>query len=305
MRHLRSSALTLVVIAILFASCTTRPVMPPEEAGPLARLEGNEDFYLLARPAEHPELAAAVLSNMMDTDPDEMSAALRRTRLSLIAGRFASSDAAFEFSGILEGEYPAFFVRRALRKSPDWKKQEEKIWKGPDEILADTVFKNTLIAASGDERLDGLQNAVGKASLGDDILPRDDREWWEGGRPALMLYMPSLEALPVPEGFPSVPEGSSLVMALTDASIAGDREEAYTLSGDIRFADERSARLWALGLRIYLAARLGRSPHDEERAAMGTVKVKTEASVITLDGWTMSPAAWARFMAEFSDNGGL
>ena len=297
--------ITLFSFVILLASCTTKPVIPPEEAGPLARLGAGEDFYLLARPAEHPDLASAVLGNMMETDPEEMEAALERTSLSLIAGRFGSSGAAFEFSGILEGDYPAFFVRRAFRKSKDWNKYEEKVWKGPDEILADTIFKDTLIAASEDERLSGLQSAMSGTINDDDILPEGDREWWEGGRPALMLYLPSLSVLPMPEGLPAVPENSSLTAVLTDASISGDREEAYTLSADLRFGDDRSARLWALGLRIYLAARLGRSPHQEERAAMSELSVKVEGSNIALDGWTMSPLAWARFLSEFSDNGGL
>ena len=294
--------ISILSFILILASCTTKPVMPPEEAGPLSRLEAGEDFYLLARPAEHPELASAVLGNMLETDPEEMSVALERTSLSLIAGRFSSP---FEFSGILEGNYPAFFVRRSLRKSPDWEKQEKKVWMGPDEILTDTIFKDTLIAASADKRLAGLQSAMTGSAVPDEILSRSDREWWEGGHPALMLYLPSLSALPMPDGLPSVPEDSSLVLGLSDASVSGDRGEAYTLSGDIRFADERSARMWALGLRLYLAARLGRSEHDEERAAMSTVKVKTEGTVISLDGWTMSPFSWARFMADFSDNGGL
>lgn len=301
----RKHTLLIVIVLAVLASCTTKPAIPPEESGPLARMDAGEDFYLLARPAEHPDLAASVLGNMMETDPEEMAAALERTSLTLIAGRFGTSEEGLEFSGILEGDYPAFFVRRALRKSKDWERQEEKVWKGPDEILADTIFRDTLIAASRDERLEGLQDAMTGIAGSEDVLSRSDREWWEGGRPAMMLYLPSLGVLPMPDGLPAVPDNSSLTAVMTDASIAGDRGEAYTLSVDLRFGDDRSARLWALGLRIYLAARLGRSPYEEERAAMSTVAVKVEGSSIALDGWSMSPFAWARFLSEFRENGGL
>ena len=300
---MKYSICTISLLLVLFASCTTRPVMPPDEAGPLSRLAAGEDFYLLARPAEHPALATAVLGNMMDADPVQMQRALERTDLGLIAGRFSSP---LEFSGILEGDYPAFFVRRSLRKSPDWEKQEEKVWKGPDEILTDTLFKDTLIAASEEERLAGLQQSLTFPSPRDEapaILPDADRQWWEGGAPAILLHLPSLGALPLPQGLPSVPEDSSLTAGLTEAS-AGTGE-SYTLSADLRFSDERSARMWALALRIYLAARLGRSDREEERAAMRGLQVKADGPVIRLDGWTMSPAAWAVFLAEFGKNGGI
>ncbi|MDC7234652.1 MAG: hypothetical protein PQJ58_15580 [Spirochaetales bacterium] len=283
-----------LLLILLVSSCTTKPVIPPQDADPLAILPDSDDFYLLARPSEHPELSYEILRDLIPVEPSEIYPALERTRNTVISASFGQP---LEFSGKMEGDYPAFFVRRSLRKSPDWDKSEEKSYKGPNDILADTLYKNTLLAASAAPRLDDLQEASLVYPAEKRVLNRQDREWWESGTAALMFYLPNLALLPLPEGMPVVPEGSSLLVSMLPLE-----DGRYSLSGEFRFSDSRATRFWALGLRVFLAGRLGLSESEEERQAMGELSLKTSDSMISLSNWNMSARSWGYFISTFKRN---
>ncbi len=287
--------LFLFVLFILIASCATKPIPVRKESGPLARLPRNEGFYLLARPDGHEELNLEILKTLIPLIPGEAYQVLERTHDAVLSGNFTKP---LFFSVILKGEYPAFFVRRALKKSPDWYKQEGQIWQGPDKILANTLYKNTLIAANAPNALELLSQNMNHPPITDPILPEVDRLWWEEGGPVLLFYLPRLDGLPLPQGLRTIPPGSSALMSLEPFP---DQPGRYSLHGELRFSVPREVRLWALGLRFYLAARLGLSPHAEERAALKRLNIEQEGSVLKITNWSMSPKAWAGFLASFSD----
>ncbi|MBF9017786.1 MULTISPECIES: hypothetical protein [unclassified Oceanispirochaeta] len=284
--------LIYLLCSLSFFACTTRPVMPPQDSDPLAVLPSTDDFYLLARPSVHPELSYELLKDILPVDSSEIYPALERTHNTVISARFGKP---LEFSGMMEGEYPAFFVRRSLKKSPGWSKNEEKTYKGPDGILADTIYKNTLLAASADPRLHVLQSALMKFPEDNSVLSAEDREWWESGNAALLFYLPDLAVFPMPEGLPVVPEGSSLLISMIPAD-----DGRYSLNGEFRFAEAGSTRFWALGLRIFLAGRLGLSESEEERLAMSELNLKIDGATIILDNWNMTAPGWGHFLSTFN-----
>ncbi|MDC7241701.1 MAG: hypothetical protein PQJ50_15210, partial [Spirochaetales bacterium] len=228
---------------------------------------------------------------LMPVEEGQIMPALERTRTAVVSASFGDS---LEFSGKMEGDYPAVFVRHSLRRSKDWAKEEDKTYRGPMDILADTMYKNTLLATSGEERLDSLQsdflNQPEKT-----VLPKSDLEWWQNGDSAVMFYLPDMSRLPMPAGLPSVPAGSSFAGFL---SPVGESEQ-YRLSGELRFADARNTRMWALGLRLFLAGTLGLSPVAEERQALNEMELKIHDSIIMLDNWKMTPSAWGHFLSVF------
>ncbi|MDC7239677.1 MAG: hypothetical protein PQJ50_04880, partial [Spirochaetales bacterium] len=57
-------ALSLLLLAFLLPGCTTTAPVERIDADPLAVLPEDDDFYLLARPAEHPELVLEVLQEL-------------------------------------------------------------------------------------------------------------------------------------------------------------------------------------------------------------------------------------------------
>ncbi len=284
-------ALSLLLLALLLPGCTTTAPVERIDADPLAVLPEDDDFYLLARPSEHPELVLEVLQELMPVEEGQIMPALERTRTAVVSASFGDS---LEFSGKMEGDYPAVFVRHSLRRSKDWAKEEDKTYRGPMDILADTMYKNTLLATSGEERLDSLQadflNQPEKT-----VLPKSDLEWWQSGDSAVMFYLPDMSRLPMPAGLPSVPAGSSFAGFL---SPVGESEQ-YRLSGELRFADARNTRMWALGLRLFLAGTLGLSPVAEERQALNEMELKIHDSIIMLDNWKMTPSAWGHFLSGF------
>lgn len=284
--------LLLLFIPVLGISCTTKPVMPPQDADPLAVLPDTDDFYLLARPSEHPELSYEILKDLLPVEPAEIYPALERTRHTAISASFGKP---LEFSGKMEGDFPAFFVRRSLKKSPAWSKDQDKTYKGPDDILADTLYKDTLLAASAPDRLDTLQASALNYPADHTLLSREDREWWESGSAALLFYLPDLAVFPLPEGLPAVPGGSSLLVSMLPLE-----DGRYSLSGEFRFADSKNTRFWALGLRIFLAGRLGLSDSPEERQAMSDLNLKIEDSVVILNNWNMSAPGWGNFISTFN-----
>lgn len=284
--------LILLIISLLGVSCTTKPVIPSQDADPLAVLPSTDDFYLLARPSLHPELSYEILRDLLPVEPSDIYPALERTHNTVISASFGKP---LEFSGMMEGDYPAFFVRRSLKKADGWSKDENKTFKGPEDILADTLYKDTLLAASADSRLDELQSALTLFPEDNTVLNRNDREWWESGNAAIMFYLPDLGALPLPEGLPVVPEGSSLLISMIPT-----QDGRYTLNGEFRFAEAKSTRFWALGLRIFIAGRLGLSESEEERLAMSELNLKIEGSNIILNNWNMSARSWGYFISTFN-----
>lgn len=286
----------LSAAALLLTSCTTAPVLPEESADPIGLLPQGEDFYLLLRPAQHSALTAAFLSLMVDTDPQGLSVMMERTEVGFFSGRFSEtvSGPADEvvlppLSGLVRGDYPAFFVRSSLRKDKGWEKTDRYVYAGPAGLLMDTAYKNTLLLVSDKDRLEPLQEDVtaGRARIN---LPVDSAQWWRGGQPALLVYLPEISTLPLPDSLPEIPSGSALEMAFIPE---GGR---YGLDLTIHFPDSRSAGLWSLGMRFFLAATLGLSDSEEEQAALQTLQLNREESSLHLSGWVMSPEGWGRFI---------
>jgi len=285
----------ILVLLIPLAGCSTNPVVQPSDGDPLSVLPGGESFYLLTRPAEHQELIFEILRDLLPLSQTDIYPALGRTSQTRISGTFSKP---LRFSGFMEGRFPAYFVRRSLNKSPLWQKEEGRVYKGPANILADTLFKNTLLTASGKDRLNTLESILMTGVAEDPVLKPRDREWWLSGTPALMLYVPNLSLLPLPQGMPRVPEGSSMVLSLTALS---EKKDIYSLSADFHFKEARKARIWNLGLRIFLAGRLGLSANQEERDAMSGLALKNENTDIHLNNWQMSTRGWGTFFSSFSE----
>ncbi len=293
MKKKYSSLFLSAALFCLIISCATKPILLSKDAGPLDRLPPGEDFYLLARPAGHEELNFEILKTLMPLEHGESFRALERTREAALGGKFTSPPV---FAGLLEGEYPPFFVRRALKRSPDWHKTEGQTWQGPGGILADTLYKNTLIAASLPTSLEVLRQNMNSPVKEGPSLPEAGRLWWEGGIPVLLLYLPRLERLPLPAGLKAIPSGSSALLGLESSP---GQPGIYSLRGELRFSDPREARLWALGLRFFLAARLGLSSRGEERKALGQLNIEAEGPVLKITDWSMSPGAWGEFLGSF------
>ncbi len=308
--------LVLTVLLNLFTGCATKLEAPLVsmfyDVGPLYRFPENDDFFLLARPEGHEELLAEILKNLMPFKPRDARQVLERTRAVSLSGQFTSP---LTFSAILDGEFPPFFVRRALKKSPDWHQLEKESWQGPEGSIVYTYYKNSIVATSAQERFEIFRdeekfytiteagesetefNSCTSAYCAQSpILSDGDRLWWEGGSPVLLFYMPHLEKLPLPRGLKAIPPESSALISL---EAAPHRDGAYTLNGELRFSGAPQARMWALALRFFLGARLGLSPHEEEREALGQLNLNADDSVLKITNWTMSPQAWGRFLASF------
>jgi len=285
----------LSTAALLLTSCTTSPVLPEESADPIGLLPSAEDYYLLARPAQHPALTAEFLGLMVEVDSTKLNAVMERCESALFSGRFASPESETgisklpPLSGLVQGDFPAFFLRSSLRSDKGWEKAKRYVYAGPEGLLCDTAYKDTLLLVSEASRLQPFQEDVRAGQAGIN-LPEDTAAWWRGGQPALLVYLPDISALPLPNGLPVVPEGSALEMAFLP------EDDAYALDLFIHFADSRSARLWSLGMRFFLAGRLGLSPSPEEQAALQTLDLKTEGASLHLSGWTMSSRAWGSFL---------
>jgi len=289
--------------ALLLASCTTAPVRPEAVADPAAVLPAGEDFYLLARPSEHPVLIAEILREKIPVSPAELYPVLERTREGVFSGVFVPEASGLPvFSGQVEGDYPAFFVRSSLRNSPDWEKTDRYEYAGPGGMVAGTEFRDTLILAAGEDRLESLDRNLrggltGPGSSEDSaVLPESLVEWWRGGQPAAVLYLPDMGLLTLPEGLPSVTEGTVLSLGLTGSGEA----EQYSLSAALTFPDSRSLRLWKLGIRIFLAGRLGLSPVAEERAVLSSIEMRSEGNTLHIEEWTMSARGWGRFLSSLN-----
>ena len=281
----------LILLVLLLSGCTTTAPLQKENADPLAVLPEDDDFYILARPSEHPELVLEVLQELMPVEEGQMMPALSRTHTAVVSASFSDP---IVFSGKMEGDYPAVFVRHSLRRSKAWTREEDKTYRGPMNIFADTLYKNTLLAATGEGRLENLQDDF-LAQTEKSILSPEDLQWWQSGGSAVMFYLPDLGRIPMPSGLPSVP--ADTVFKATLDPVAGS--DKYNLSGELTFADARNTRMWALGLRIFLAGTLGLSPVEEERFVLNEMEMKMEGAGITLDNWKMTPSSWGHFLSGF------
>ncbi len=290
-------------LLLFLGSCTTKPVLPPEDSDPTTILPSGEDWYILTRPSAHPDLIMA-LAGVWLSDSPAIKSALTRTETTLLSGSFGKKEVIDlsqknskivlpDFSACFQGDYPAFFVRNSLRKDDAWRKGEGKTYQGPGGLIVETEFKDLVLAVSGQERLELLQQGVLQPEV-ENRLPLKLREWWLSGNPALLIYLPSLSDFPLPEGVPAIPGNSQADLALIPAE-----DGKYALDLSIGFPDSRSARLWSLGLRFYLAARLGNSPVEEERQALGDISLNAEESTIRLTGWVMTPEGWGQFLSPY------
>ncbi|QEN07003.1 hypothetical protein EXM22_03005 [Oceanispirochaeta crateris] len=289
-------AFEILLFVFLFFSCTTPPVELPQNTDPLIVLPREDEFYLLVRPSDHSRLSFEILRDLLPLNESEVYPALERTNETILSGMFHST---LQFSAKMSGDFPAYFVRRSLKKSPFWEKVEDKTYRGPGDILADTLYKDIFLAASEEERLRDLQS-LQSSDFSDfqGILNQDDLDWWLSGTPALMLYLPAISAFPLPRGLPSVSEDSSLMFSLIPIP---EQPGMYTLNGELRFSEARTAKLWALALRFYLGGRLGLSSRQEEQNALASLSLNTEGSVIHLTDWTMSARGWGDFIASFKE----
>ena len=310
----------LSAVVLLLASCTTRPVLPEEKADPTILLPSGEDFYLLTRPAEHTELTRDFLQIFVEANPSSLDSALARTDEALFSGKFTDPDvhpvrntenpvigledqSLPPLSGQVRGDFPAFFLRSSLRREEGWEKAGRYRFEGPGDLLVDTAYKDTLLIGTDTSRLEVLSGMISGEKKAESILsgqlPAESAEWWRGGIPALMVYIPVLKVLPLPEGLPAVPEGASMEAVLSENVNPDFSPRLYNLEMVLEFPDSRSARLWSLGVRLFLAARLGLSDVEEEQAALRNISLKTEDNILSLNGWVMSAPAWGRFIGSF------
>ena len=310
----------LSVVVLLLGSCTTRPVLPEDKADPTILLPSGEDFYLLTRPAEHRELTRDFLQIFIEADPSSLDSALARTDEAVFSGKFTDPDAlpvrgtenpviVLEYqslpplSGQVRGDFPAFFLRSSLRKEEGWEKAGRYRFEGPGDLLVDTAYRDTLLLGTDMPRLEDLSGMISGEKTEEPVssghLPSVAVEWWRGGIPALMVYIPVLDTLPLPDGLPAVPEGASMEAVLHETVSPDFYPRLYNLEMVLEFPDSRSARLWSLGVRLFLAARLGLSDVEEEQAALRNISLNTEENVLSLNGWIMSSPAWGRFIGSF------
>ena len=293
--------LYLLILTVLFiSSCTTKPVLPEKNTDPAGVLPAGDDWYLLVRPSGHSELISRLITRFFE-QTGSIDSALERTESAVMSGKF-SADSVPDvtegekglklpaFSSSFQGDYPAFWVRNALRKDSAWEKTERAVYRGPGNLVVDTQFRDRFLAVKGDHRLSDLQREF-LIPTGARRLPEGIADWWNTGAPALLIYLPDLEAFPLPQGLPALPGGTQADLALLKVESG-----FYELNLSLTFPDSRSARLWSLGLRFFLAARLGNSPEPEERQAFQELSLKTEESTIRLTGWIMTPEGWARFI---------
>ncbi len=311
---------SLWAAALFLASCTTRPVLPEDEVDPTVFLPEGEDFYLLTRPAEHRELIRDFVRIFVEADPSSLDSALGRTEEAVFSGKFSDPDAipventdnpifVLEdqslppLSGQVRGDFPAFFLRSSLRGEEGWEKAGRYRFKGPGDLLVDTAFKDTLLIGTDTSRLEILSGKISGETRAESFssgqLPSGSAEWWGGGIPALMVYIPVLNSLPLPDSLPAVPEGASMEAVLTETVSPDFSLRLYNLEMALEFPDSRSARLWSLGVRLFLAARLGLSDVEEEQASLRNISLKTEENVLYLNGWVMSSDTWGRFIGSF------
>ena len=295
--------------ALLLASCTTRPVLPGGISGPAALLPAEEDYYLLSRPAGHPDLTLEILGLIIEADRDSLASLMGRTEEAFFSGSFDFSSLKEErlppLSGYIRGDFPAFFVRSSLRKDKGWEKSGRYVYAGPGGLETDTAYKDTLLLASGKGRLPFLREGMAGDFSRTNLTP-ELADWWRSGQPALIIYIPDLSGLPLPEGLPAVPASSSLEMAfITGPAVSPGAPDSslYSLDLTLRLPDSRSARFWSMGLRFFLAARLGLSDSDEEKTALSLLSLSTSDTVIHLSGWTMSSGAWGSFMQSLRPQG--
>ncbi len=292
----------LICVLFSFSSCTTKPVLPETVTDPAGVLPAGEDWYLLVRPSEHSELISHLATRFVE-QTGSIDSALERTSTAVMSGRFPTSVVPSdteegttinlpEFSSSFQGDYPAFWVRNALRKDPSWEKTERAVYQGPSDLLVDTEFRDRILAVKGERRLSDLQKEFLTPAEAR-RLPEDMTDWWNTGAPALLIYLPDLGAYSLPQGLPALPEGTRADLALLEGESG-----FYELNLSLVFTDARSARLWSLGLRFFLAARLGNSPEPEERQALQELSLTTKESTIRLTGWIMTSEGWGKFLSK-------
>ena len=310
----------LSAVILLLASCTTRPVLPEDKADPTILLPSGEDFYLLTRPAGHRGLTRDFLQIFVEADPSSLDSALARTDEAVFSGKFTDPDALSvrktenpvivledqslpPLSGQVRGDFPALFLRSSLRKEEGWEKAGRYRFEGPGNLLVDTAYKDTILLGTDTSRLEVLSEMISGEKTAEPLssghLTSEAAEWWRGGIPALMVYIPVLDTLPLPDSLPAVPGGASMEAVLSETVSPDFPPRLYTLEMVLEFPDSRSARLWSLGMRLFLAARLGLSEVEEEQAALRNISLKTDENVLFLNGWVMSSPAWGRFIGSF------
>lgn len=299
-RGIRSAG-AFLALGLLIASCTTTPAPPEKGADPAGLLPPGEDFYCLVRPSAHEELVRNLLEGFgaLEEGAGGADTAIARTREGVLSGRFPpvlpenvqlASPAPPLFSAVASGDFPAFFLRSSLRLKKEWRKSSGYVYEGPGGVRMDTAYRDTLLIAADEGRLAPLRTGMAEGPRRR-ILPEALTEWWNAGGPALMVYLPDLSALPAAASLPAVPEGTAVDMAFLP------RDDAYELDLRVSFAQAGDARLWSLGLRLYLAGKMGLSFAEEERAALKALEMSREEGVLRLRGWTMTPAGWAAFFS--------